>query len=89
MIDLQSISLPLYDIDDLPSHPNYQINVGKHSYQSSKIQIVTLPKRGVLYLQNSQCGSTDVLNVHHQIIRNSQNEYNVKFRPFANLHSTR
>jgi hypothetical protein len=87
--DLEVLSLPLFDIDDQPTHPNYLIRMAANVSQSSSINLVTLPSFGVLYLSDGTCEAKDELTLLSSIPRSANGKYLVKYRPAANQHSKR
>lgn len=88
-LDLEVLSLPMFDMDDQPTHPNYLIRQATDTYESSSISLVTLPSLGVLYLSDGSCEVKDELTLLSSIPRSPQGKYFVKYRPAANQHSKR
>lgn len=84
--ELQSISLPSYDLDDQPICPNYNISVGP----TMKVFVVQLPVNGTLYFMNGtelSCSNNDCfINVPYNQAADS---YPLRFRPPLNVYSER
>jgi hypothetical protein len=77
LADLDTIALPIFDLDDDAKSPNYI----KDRTNCSTIVIMSLPKRGILY--DSVTGT--IISIGSTI--SFQSGYQIKYRPEFNAHS--